>query len=138
MFKRLFFFGICLTFICFFTLSNNAPIFLKFSDNFEVYTVNYSSSSEIINVNALTYRFIFSKKGESASIERDKFNLSDFLSSMNAKIIFTEQVEDRNIYYAYSPSIKYLKVIGDKKINLQICVKTDSVKVGSPLIFGSF
>jgi hypothetical protein len=56
---------------------------------------------------------------------------------MQAKIIFTEQIEEGTSYYAYSPTIKYRTKIKNKIINLQIFVGK-GVKVGSPIIFGSF
>ena len=115
---------------------NNQPLFSQFNNKFEVYLSN-SSDGQIVFADSKTYPLISGIYGESVTIEKEKFCLYDFLSNMQAKIIFTEQIDEGTSYYAYSPKIKYRTKIKNKIINLQIFVGKD-VKVGSPIIFGSF
>ena len=117
-------------------ICNNQPLFSQFNNKFEVYLSN-SSNGQIVYADAKTYPFISGIYGESVTINKEDFALQDFLSNMQAKIIFTEQIDEGISYYAYSPKIKYRTKIKNKIINLQIFVGKN-VKVGSPIIFGSF
>lgn len=117
-------------------ICNNQPLFSQFNNKFEVYLSN-SSNGQIVYADARTYALISGIYGESVAINKEEFCLQDFLSNMQAKIIFTEPIDEGISYYAYSPKIKYRTKIKNKIINLQIFVGK-GVKVGSPIIFGSF
>ena len=117
---------------------NNAPVFKNFADEYEVYLTDFSCSNKIINVDKNKYPFIINVKGESAVIDKEKFNLQSFLSDLNAELVLVESDENYSCYYAYSPNIKKSKAFKDKTINLHIAITDDCVKVGSPLIYGSF
>ena len=136
MFKKL---TIALLSICLIiniAIFNNQPIFSQFNDQCEVYLSN-SSNGQIVYADSKTYPFISGIYGESVTINKEDFALQDFLSNMQAKIIFTEQIDEGISYYAYSPTIKYRTKIKNKIINLHVFVGA-GVKVGSPIIFGSF
>ena len=117
-------------------ICNNQPLFSQFNNKFEVYLSN-SSDGQIVFADSKTYPFISGIYGESVAINKEEFCLRDFLSNMQAKIIFTEQIDEGISYYAYSPKIKYRTKIKNKIINLHVFVGA-GVKVGSPIIFGSF
>lgn len=117
---------------------NNSPLFKNYSKNYEIYLDNYSNSSAIITVNNNKYPFVFSKKGESVCIEKESFKLPTFLLEMNARIVFSEEFDGKISYYAYSPKIKYIQRVKNQNINLHIVVSESLVKVGSPIIYGSF
>ena len=117
-------------------ICNNQPLFSQFNNKFEVYLSN-SSDGQIVFADSKTYPFISGIYCESVAINKEEFCLRDFLSNMQAKIIFTEPIDEGISYYAYSPKIKYRTKIKNKIINLQIFVGK-GVKVGSPIIFGSF
>ena len=117
---------------------NNTPVFSDYADKYEVYLTDFSCSEKIISVNKFQYPFVFNVKGESAIIEKQNFSLTAFLKDLNAQIVICESGENYTCYYAYSPTLKKSKVIKDKMINLHIAITENCVKVGSPIIYGSF
>ena len=71
-------------------------------------------------------------------IEKQEFELHSFLLEMGARIVFSEKTDKKVCYYAYSPKIKYIERVNNHNINLHIVIGENSVKVGSPIIYGSF
>lgn len=137
MLKRLFTCGLAVA--CLFSVyfTNKTPIFSDYGKNYELYIASASSSAKIINVNDKEFPFVFNVKGQAVSLDKQTFDLDAFISDFNAKIVFSEQVAGGDLYYAYSPKIKYKKKIGSDTVNLQVFIG-EQVKVGSPIIFGSF
>ena len=117
---------------------NSTPIFNGYSSSFEIYQKENSSSAQIISVfqkNIWNYPLRY---GEACVVEKDGFNAYAFLESLDANLLGVEESKIGTSYYAYSPKIKYCKQIKDKKVNLHVFVGKDKIKVGSPLIFGSY
>ena len=137
MFKKIF--TILLSIIISFTFNmvNNKPLFLGFSDKFELYLGSSSSTAMIVLVDENTFINYKNVCGESFKAEKNNFDLENFLQRFNAKIVFTETIEQGISYYAYSNKIKYKKTVRGKLVNLQIFIG-DMVTVGAPIIFGSF
>lgn len=119
-------------------INNKTPIFSGFAKSFEVHLTDYSESSAELLVNKEEFIFLPSIKGESCVIEDEYFDLKQYLEKMNATIIFTHEFNGCKNYYAYSPKIKYCKMIDGKMINLHVCIKNEQIKLGSPIIYGSF
>lgn len=117
---------------------NKTPIFNGLATSFEVYLSDYSDTRTQLSLSENEFIFLSGIKGESCVIEDESFDLEKYLTQMNASIIFTHEFEEFKNYYAYSPKIKYYKIIDGKMINLHVCVKNDQVKLGSPIIYGSF
>ena len=118
-----------------FCIINNQPVFKGRAKQFQVY-VQDSISSQILTVDEYEYCFLSGVKGLSFTVHT--IDLAGFLHDYNAKILFTEQLEQGTCYYAYSPKIKYKQEVNKKVVNLQIFVGEQRVVVGSPLIYGSF
>ncbi len=116
----------------------NEPVFNSYAKNYEIYLDSCSNSKKIINVNNRDCASVLGKKGESVYVEKQTFELHSFLLEMSARVIFIEEIEGKVSYYAYSPKIKYIQQVKGHNINLQIVVGDNMVKVGSPLIYGSF
>ena len=117
---------------------SNTPLFTNKSDSYEVYLESSSNSQNIINVSIKEFALIFNKKGESACIEKNDFNLHSFLIQMKARVLFIEQIDGKISYYAYSPKLKYMQRVKNHNVNLHVVVGESTVKVGSPIIYGSF
>ena len=117
---------------------NNSPIFKNYADEYEVYLTDFSCSNKIISVDKNKYSFILGIKGESVVIEKADFCLQSFLTDFNARVVLVESAENYTCYYAYSPNIKSSRQINDKAVNLHIALTDQRVKVGSPIIYGSF
>lgn len=73
--------------------------------------------------------------GESA--EYDSFDLESYLIKVNGAIVFTEELSDSVNYYC-TADLPYSVNINGRTINLHVCVKSDRVKVASPIIFGGY
>ena len=115
---------------------NAKPIFANFSSSFEI-CVGKKSSGSFYTVNNLSFRLFNGITGESCTVD-ERFTITDVITFFKAETVLTERVEDLTITYYYSPKIKYVEIINGKKVNLQICESFNYLKVGSPLIYGSF
>ncbi len=62
----------------------------------------------------------------------------EILSKARAKVVQVEVVGDIIIYYAYSSRLGQGVNIDGKKVNLQIATDKNKIKIGSPLIMGSY
>ena len=67
----------------------------------------------------------------------DVIDIAAFLKSVNGKIKFVETLSDSVNYYC-SANLPYKVTLYGEEINLHICVKTGSVTVASPIIFGGY
>ena len=114
------------------------PVFYKYSNSYDVYLGDNSSLAEIVEVDS-PYFFALGKKwGESVRLSPKDFSLENLLEDFSARLVFSESTSTHQIYYAFSPTIRYQKRVKGKKVNLQIAIAKNSVVLGSPLIFGSF
>lgn len=138
MLKKILVIVVCLALVVCLYITNKNPLFLGYANTFEVYLTNYSHSQMQMQVSSNEYLFVNGIKGESCVVEQADFCLQDFLYKMNGKIIFEQILGECHNYYCYSPSIKYCQVINGKRINLHVSIRQEAVKVGSPLIYGSF
>ncbi len=136
MFKRYFIVFLSVAFMLSLYFTVNKPLFSDYADRYELYLKENSSVAEIVNADNYSFPFYVSVKGEACVVKcgDEKEIIGDF----NAEIIFTEETDDAVIIYAYSEKIPYEKIVKGKKVNLQIVKRNDVIKVGSPLIYGSF
>lgn len=67
----------------------------------------------------------------------DELDVAAFLKSVNGKIKFTETLSDSVNYYC-SADLPYKVTLYGEEINLHICVKTETITVASPIIFGGY
>ena len=136
MFKRYFIVFLSVAFMLSLYFTVNKPLFSDYADRYELYLKENSSVAEIVNADNYSFPFYVSVKGEACVVKcgDEKEIIGDF----NAEIIFTEETDYAVIIYAYSKKIPYEKIVCGKKVNLQIAKRNDVIKVGSPLIYGSF
>ncbi len=73
--------------------------------------------------------------GESATY--GEFDLAAYLKKVNGEIIFTEELSDSVNYYCKA-DLPYSVTLRGEQINLHVCVREESVKVASPIIFGGY
>ena len=73
--------------------------------------------------------------GESAVYP--SLEIEEFLKEVDGEIVFCEQVADITNYYCRA-NLPYSVDIAGQEINLHICVREDSVMVGTPIIFGGY
>lgn len=65
------------------------------------------------------------------------FDLEEFLGGVGGEIVFCEELSDSVNYYC-TADLPYSVNLYGKEINLHICMRKDSVKVASPIIFGGY
>ena len=74
--------------------------------------------------------------GESVKIENAELN--SIISTLRARVIKTEWVEDRCIVYAYSSLVPTSVRLFNENINIQIAYNDSSAIIGWPLIYGDY
>lgn len=67
----------------------------------------------------------------------DEIDLDEYLKSVNGQIIFVETLSDSVNYYCKA-DLPYSVTLYGEEINLHVCIRKDSVKVASPIIFGGY
>ena len=137
MFKRLMLLFLAVTISLAFLSLNSRPVFSDYSNKIELYFNSSSSMAQIVNIDSFNKQFFFSVRGESFKVDKQAFDLENFLKEFSALMVFVEEIEEGVSYYAYSPKIKYRAKILGKTVNLHIFLGKQ-ITVGSPLIFGSF
>ena len=136
MFKKISVSLMAIIILGFLWFSSQAPIFGKYSKQTEVYLYPYTSTP--ITVDDIEQGLTFIKYGEACEFLKEGFVLDDFLSEFHAKRVFSESFDGKVSVYAYSPKLKYKQVLRGKTINLHVVVSDQVVKVGSPIIYGSY
>ena len=136
MLKKTLFALLCATLIFLTQVSFNRPIFEDYSDSTEVYTCKSGSLCTVTTVENFRFPLLSGVKGQSAVIKED-FDFKEFLKKFDAKIVHEENTEFGVSYYAYSPKIKYCELVCGKRVNLHVFTGSQ-VKVGSPIIYGSY
>ena len=136
MFKR-----ICVIFaflfaLAFFWLTNSASAFGERYPVTEVYS-SFCSSEPILCKGKLSYAKNLIRCGEGFYAEKD-FDVDGFLLEFSAKTVYIENLKDAVSVYAYSPKIKNFVILFGERVNLHISVGEETIKVATPVIFGSF
>ena len=106
--------------------------------NYVFYCGTSSADCRVVRADGnakLTRLFLNDVCGEGAEYKR--LNIDDFLSSFGGEIIFSESAAGITNYYC-SANLPYSVAIDGAVINLHIAVCENSVKVGTPIIFGGY
>ena len=83
----------------------------------------------------LTRIFLNNVCGESAEFK--ELDIEKFLLSVGGEIVFSESAAGITNYYC-SANLPYSVAIDGTEINLHIAVCENSIKVGTPIIFGGY
>lgn len=118
-------------------LANTSFCLKDFNGHFEVYRFSSSSNAIIISIRKEDMKYILNKTGEGCFLT-ENIEVDEILSMLSAKVVFTENTENGTSYYAYCGNIKMSKIINNKQINVQIHKSEQGIKIGTPLIYGSF
>lgn len=120
-----------------FCLLGKTPVFKGYAKTFQVYKSD-SASSNFLTVNQSQFYFVGKIVGESVDLNIKDFCLQEFLQEFNAKVLLVEKIEQGASIYAFSPKIKYRQKVKEHTVNLHVFLGYNTVKVGTPLIYGSF
>lgn len=74
--------------------------------------------------------------GESASLKG--VTLVEIEEKYSAVLVSEEEASGVYNYYYYSPLLSRCVFIGGKAVNLHVAVRGDSVRIGTPIIFGGY
>lgn len=83
-------------------------------------------------ITRLTLGTVYGESGEYSTLD-----IESFLKSVGGEIVFCEILSDSTNYYCKA-NLPYSTKLYGEIINLHICVRADSVKVASPIIFGGY
>lgn len=66
-----------------------------------------------------------------------EFDLESFLKKVGGKVVFIEELSDSVNYYC-TADLPYSVNLYGKDINLHVCVRGNTARVASPIIFGGY
>lgn len=117
------------------------PDRLAFSggDSYAFYTGTSSSNCAIVQADpetaALERLLLTDVRGECATYA--SLDIDKLLEEVHGEVVFTEELSDSTNYYC-TADLPYSVELYGRRINLHICVRGDSVKVATPIIFGGY
>jgi hypothetical protein len=137
-FKRTFLILLISIFFAFYYVSTPKIILPSSFKSAEVY-LSDGSYGKIITTTSANGIYNFKKRGEAYTFSK-QLDINTLLDYYSATTIFTESGEWGQSVFAYSKNIKYRKEINGKTINVHIHknAKTGEIKIGFPIIYGSF
>ena len=107
-------------------------------ENYVFYCGTSSSDCKTVRADKnakLTRIFLSNVCGEGTEFK--ELDIDTFLLSVNGEIVFSETAAGITNYYC-TANLPYSTVLDGTAINLHIAVCENSVKVGSPIIFGGY
>lgn len=111
--------------------------FCGFSEEYEVWTGG-SSSAHMEVLTAEQYRRADARSIGGVSFETDE-SAEAILAALGARVVKEERAAGVTSYYARAEGLPYSLRLFGEQVNLQVAVREDGkVKVGCPVIFGSF
>lgn len=77
--------------------------------------------------------------GESVCFYKPSQKTANYILDMlTSKILFSENVQENKICYAYDETLPRFVMVNNQKVNLQIAINDNFIKIGYPLILDSF
>ncbi|MDE7301392.1 MAG: hypothetical protein K2N47_04400 [Clostridia bacterium] len=114
-------------------------ICFKGSESYSFYLGNTSADCREVIVDGqaahATRLFLGKIGGESATYK--SLDLERFLAEVDGEIVKTQEIDGTMNYYCKANLPYSINLFGEE-INLHVCVRADSVKVGTPIIFGGY
>ena len=70
----------------------------------------------------------------------DVFDVSTFIKDNNIQIVSIDNIDNQNlvVYNLYCKNLKRVRILDNKKINIQLAVCNNYIKLGYPSIYDSF
>ena len=116
----------------------SVSLFKDYQGQREVYLRENSSNCNIHNFEKDNTAYFTMRYGEACELKDVRQSPNEILNNFNAYLLFVENTEVGVSYYAYSPKIPYSIKINGYKVNIQIFAGEKSLKIASPIIFGSY
>lgn len=121
---------------CFYSLyAEKSPVFKGYAKEYELYFTAGSFGDNIACATAENFKDYMEIKGESCFVA---VSYEQVLKDFAATHIYSEETAEGTSYYAYSPRIKYKVYINGRVVNIHYFDGKTYIKLGTPIIFGSF
>ena len=121
---------------CFYSLyAEKSPVFKSYASEYELYLTAGSFGDNIAYATDKDFKDYTKIKGESCFVA---VSYEQVLKDFAATHIYSEETAEGTSYYAYSPRIKYKVCIDGEAVNIHYFAGKTHVKLGTPIIFGSF
>ena len=108
-------------------------------DRYSFYIGNTSKNCRVVTTDGVRAPFtrltLKSVSGESATYS--SLDWQAYLKEVNGKVLFCEELSDSVNYYC-TADLPYSVELYGKTVNLHICVKENTVIMGTPIIFGGY
>lgn len=104
-------------------------------------TVEKNGSGSIVTTNLQNISIgkgLQKTSGQSICFFGSKVDAEKLLKLLQAKVVFSEILQDIVCIYAYSPRLNGFVVADGEKINIQIALSQGKVHIGTPLLLGSY
>ena len=137
---KIFYLTVCAFIFAIIYMYSSLPLTSGLSKRAEFYVQGNGSNAQIVNVENLTelQKYSFSKVHGEGAIVEDKQKLFKFITDYGVEFYYSQKIEDGTSYYGYSNKIRYSQKLNGKIINVHIHVKNGTIKIGFPIIFGSY
>lgn len=130
-------FVVCMAILTLVTFLNSGAV-IKEEGKYEVYLGSNSSNCKVVGVDKNEVKRFSLRYGESCEFSCESFDLVGLLDEYSAKIVYIEKTENGESYYCFSEKIKFSKTLNGKKVNLHVHWTKEKIKIGTPIIFGSY
>lgn len=97
-------------------------------------TTSGKSSGEILKVVNIPFN---NYSGIYKQFDSD-YNYKKLIEKYNLKLVCVESLNGVTNYYYYSKKLPKEETIKGKKVNLQIAISSETVVIGTPIIYGSY
>ncbi len=142
---KAFFIFIFFLLICFCHLQEYTPVFASDRGSYTFYLGSTSSSAKFVTASAVdaktTAKQLKDITGEKIFFE-DKIYGANYalktVKSLNAKMVFSERVDNIVCEYYYTPKIYCFILIKNKRVNLHVVKSVHGVAVATPLVFDGY
>jgi len=114
---------------------------LPFSGQYFIYTVDNSGRSKIQITEDDAQGLLSATNvvlGEGYLFDIEKVSIEETLDYFDAEIISSCRIGDLLVKNCFSSRLNEHVIQGEKKVNLQIAITCDCIKIGYPLILDSF
>ena len=138
MFKRIVCLFLVSVSLLFFFYANKKPVLSDFSKTYEISIKNYSSAENLLTVSQAEFLAVYKVCGESVTLSIDDISESELIEKLHAIKVFENEINGEKHTYYFSYKIKYGVTLNGRTVNLHIALNGDKIKIGTPIIYGSF
>lgn len=114
---------------------------IPFFGNYFLYTVDAEGKFKIKTTNHNASELLSAAEivlGEGYEFNREKVSLKEILEYFDAEVVSECRLDGVIVKNCFSPRLAEHIMQGEKRVNLQIAITNETIKIGYPLILDSF